>query len=108
MMDNCLLCDEPIEPEPMKYGSDSNTRSMTEITTDVYGRPVGRMRQIHRECGLREVVGGVGHLVAHEYWCEQKHNPDAGFSYRESARIVWAIVSIIGTERVVGIGDPSE
>jgi hypothetical protein len=48
----------------------------------------------HRECGLREVLGGIGHNIAHEYWCLQKHDPDAGYTYRESAQMVYAIFHV--------------
>lgn len=42
----------------------------------------------HRECLLRSVLGGIGHLTAHEYWCLQQHDPDMGMNYRESALAV--------------------
>jgi len=45
----------------------------------------------HRECMLREVLGGIGHHIAHEYWCVRRQDPDAGFTYRESAEMVYAI-----------------
>lgn len=61
----CDLCKEPIE-EP-------------DLTTS------------HRECMLREVLGGIGHQIAHEYWCLRRHDPDAGYTYRESALMVYAI-----------------
>jgi hypothetical protein len=48
----------------------------------------------HRECMLREVLGGIGHHIAHEYWCKQRHDPDAGFTYRESAQMVYAIFHV--------------
>lgn len=93
MIEPCLLCGEEI--------------TLTDSPGTI-GTPEG-MRRMHRECSLREVMGGVGHVIAHPYWCTQKHNPDAGFSYRESARIVWAIVQIIGTEKAVDVGldDPA-
>lgn len=83
----CVLCDEPI------------------MLDDDPARPVGvadsdgnaSIRYMHRECGLREVMGGVGHLVAHEYWCgEPRHDPDAGLTYRQSALLVDAWVRIVG------------
>lgn len=55
----------------------------------------------HRECGLREVMGGIGHLIAHEYWCTQKHDPDAGLSYRHSALLTDAYVHIVGIKSAV-------
>jgi hypothetical protein len=48
----------------------------------------------HRECMLRDVLGGIGHHIAHDYWCKQRHDPDAGFTYRESAQMVYAIFHV--------------
>ena len=39
----------------------------------------------HRECLLRNVMGGIGHLEDHNYWCNEKHDPDGGRTYRQSA-----------------------
>ena len=52
----------------------------------------------HRECLLRSVVGGIGHLIAHEYWCVQRSDPDAGLTYRQSAKLVDAYVCAVGVE----------
>lgn len=43
---------------------------------------------MHRECTLRNVLGGIGHVLAHDYWCLQRHDPDAGLDYRTSALLV--------------------
>lgn len=43
----------------------------------------------HRECSLRSVLGGIGHLVDHERYCGGELGPDAGLSYRLSALLVW-------------------
>jgi len=67
---NCALCGEAILPEED-------------------ARPVGgRDRGAHRECLLRAVVGGIGHLEDHAYWCTYRGDTDAGHTYRESARLV--------------------
>jgi hypothetical protein len=50
----------------------------------------GEARATHLECGLREVIGGIGHLTNHEYWCQAMGDPDAGLTYRESAKQAWA------------------
>lgn len=42
----------------------------------------------HRECSLRGAIGGIGHLVDHAFYCSGI-GPDAGLSYRESAKLVW-------------------
>lgn len=55
----------------------------------------------HRECMLRAVVGGIGHLIAHEYWCLQKGDPDAGLDYQQSARLVDLYVAMRGIEASV-------
>lgn len=44
----------------------------------------------HKECGLRSVMGGIGHLVDHAYYCHGEFGPDAGLTYRESAILAWA------------------
>jgi hypothetical protein len=54
---------------------------------------------MHRECSLREVIGGIGHLIAHEYWCRQHHDPDAGLTYRQSAMLTDLYVHLVGVER---------
>lgn len=43
----------------------------------------------HRECSLRVVMGGIGHLVDHAKYCRGPLGTDAGLSYRQSARLVW-------------------
>jgi hypothetical protein len=43
----------------------------------------------HRECGLRGVMGGIGHIVDHEFFCHGPLGTDAGLSYRASAMLVW-------------------
>ena len=57
-------------------------------------------RIVHWQCMLREVTGGIGHLIAHDLWCVQRHDPDAGLTYRQSALLTAAWVRIVGTERV--------
>lgn len=80
---NCLLCGEEIV--------------VTDMPPQLIGT-LGGPRYAHRECNLREVLGGIGHLVAHEYWCKQQHDPDAGLTYRQSALLVYQWVQIIGVE----------
>lgn len=45
----------------------------------------------HRECALRAALGGIGHLVDHARYCRSELGPDAGLSFRDSARLVWAM-----------------
>lgn len=43
----------------------------------------------HRECGLRGVWGGIGHIVNHSKYCRGPLGTDAGLTYRQSAWLVW-------------------
>jgi hypothetical protein len=78
MPDCCILCDEPLSPR------------------DDEGA--------HRECSLRSVIGGIGHLIAHDYWCTERHDPDAGLTYRHSALLVDAFVAVIGVDEAARRG----
>lgn len=80
----CVLCDEAIN-----FLSDAWT-------------PLNAAQYAHHECGLREVMGGIGHLIAHEYWCPR--DTDAGLTRRQSAQMVAALVDILGVEAVVERG----
>lgn len=42
----------------------------------------------HKECNLRQTMGGIGHLVDHGRYCREA-GPDAGLSHRQSALLVW-------------------
>lgn len=82
------MCDEPVVP-----GDDISPTSLH--TQD------GPQRT-HRSCMLREVTGGIGHLIAHDYWCTQRHDPDAGLTRRQSALLVDVYVAVVGTQPVGG------
>jgi hypothetical protein len=77
----CILCDEPI----LEY--------------DAWA-PMNAKQNAHHECSLRSVLGGIGHQIAHEYWCKQRHDTDAGLTYRQSAKMVSALVDVIGIDAV--------
>lgn len=47
------------------------------------------MLPIHKECLLRQVMGGIGHHTDHALWCIERGDPDGGVGRRESARQVW-------------------
>lgn len=53
---------------------------------------------MHRECSLRNVMGGIGHLIAHDHWCVQRNDPDAGLTYHQSALLVDAFVAVVGVD----------
>ena len=78
---NCELCDE----------------HLTELERANNQAP---NMQAHRECILRSVAGGIGHQIAHEWWCEQKGDPDAGLTRRQSALLVDAYIRIMGVEAI--------
>ena len=69
---DCLLCGEPLMPRDDEA--------------------------MHRECSLRNVMGGIGHLIAHDYWCTERHDPDAGLTYRQSALLVDEFVAVVGVD----------
>lgn len=84
---NCLLCGE-------EAAHNNFVRTMGSMRAD----GTAEMRWVHDDCALREVLGGIGHLVAHEYWCLQRHDPDAGLTYRKSALLVYHWVNIVGSK----------
>ena len=64
---SCALCGEPALPDD-------------EL------RPVnGGVGWAHRECALRDVLGGIGHHENHVFWCTVMGDPDGGRTYRRSA-----------------------
>lgn len=56
---------------------------------------------MHRECLLREAVGGIGHVLDHSLWCVLRSDPDAGLAKRHSAVCVALLVDLFGAEAVV-------
>ena len=81
----CPLCEEP-------------------VTEDHDARPIGTevgQQLAHRECLLRSVMGGIGHLTDHARWCLTAHDPDGGHTYRESALLVdqWVVDHGVDTSR---------
>jgi hypothetical protein len=50
---------------------------------------------------LRDAMGGIGHLIAHEYWCSMRGDPDAGLSKYQSARLVDSFFNIVGNRPVI-------
>ena len=78
----CVLCDEGID------------------TYDAWV-PLNPAQYAHHECSLRSVLGGIGHQIAHTYWCQgNMKDPDAGLTYRQSAKMVAALVDVLGIEEV--------
>lgn len=72
VVEPCPLCEEPVTwdqigPRAQRIGG------------------LGGNRIAHRECLLREAIGGIGHLEDHAYWCTEMHNPDGGRTRRQSA-----------------------
>jgi hypothetical protein len=61
---------------------------------------------MHRICLLRSALGGIGHLLDHQYWCNEVEDTDAGLTRLESARCVEALCQRYGVEAVVGRSFP--
>lgn len=80
--DVCPLC-----VEPCKEGDD--VRDIAEP---------GGLTLAHRECLLRSVVGGIGHLRNHAYWCVEVGDPDGSMTYRTSALLVDAWIAEHGID----------
>jgi len=76
--EHCIWCDEVI------VDGDQGTW---------HGALDGGFQPIHRECALREVTGGIGHLTDHQQWCVEADDPDGGRTPRQSALEVWALVN---------------
>jgi len=87
----CPMCNEEIAP-----GDVERNRPTTLYTED-------GPRATHRECMLREVMGGIGHLIAHEYWCTQRHDPDGGLTRRQSSLLVDAYVHVMGVDAAAAV-----
>lgn len=83
--EHCEMCGEPIQV--FDQGSFVGTVRGEE------GAWVPLLSPVHKECSLRSVLGGIGHLENHLVWCKEKHDPDAGLGYRASAIMVWAWVA---------------
>ena len=79
--EHCELCDVPIGP--FDQGSFIGSVRGEE------GAWVPIIAPVHRECSLRNVLGGIGHLQNHLHWCREMGDPDAGRGYRASALMVW-------------------
>jgi hypothetical protein len=79
----CDYCNEPI------VDGDQGTLQPFVATNDM---PWMQMRPVHKECSLRQVLGGAGHFQDHARWCRTVGDPDGGMTRRESALWVWAWV----------------
>lgn len=82
----CELCREHIDP------GDVSRRVVTMVA--------------HRECLLRSVAGGIGHLIDHQHFCVERGDPDAGLSYRLSAVCVDAYMHQVGLTQL-DVPDPA-
>jgi hypothetical protein len=70
--EQCYFCSEPIE-------------ASQEVAEGRFFDAYGNERRNHRECALRAVVGGIGHLTDHILWCVVRDDPDAGRTWRQSS-----------------------
>lgn len=78
----CYLCGEPIH--------------LGEDRADIVNIDA------HRECSLRSVLGGIGHLIDHAHFC-RGIGPDAGLDYRTSSLLVDVWVARKGIPAAAGI-----
>lgn len=69
--EECLWCEQPIAA-----GDGGGTYYSGQIT--------------HKECSLRQVMGGIGHHVDHGRYCHD--DSDAGLGMRLSSILVWRTV----------------
>lgn len=76
--------------------------SELSVSCVLCNEPTDQAHPIHRVCGIRSALGGIGHLLDHRYWCVVRQEPDAGLSWTASARCVDALVARYGIEAVVG------
>jgi hypothetical protein len=74
------------------------------IGTPLLDLATGEWDYPHRECGLRSVIGGIGHLIDHQLWCVERGDPDGGLTYRLSAQAVRSWVEEFGVEAAAGRG----
>jgi hypothetical protein len=79
----CMHCEEPILPGQER--------------AEIYNERV----KAHRECALRSVLGGIGHLLDHAHFCHGPLGPDAGLDYRTSALLVDVWVMRKGIDEAV-------
>ena len=80
----CCLCQEP-------------------ITTHEAWISLNPSQFAHHCCEMREVIGGIGHLLAHHWWCLVKHDPDAGLTRHQSAQMVTALIDVLGIDAVLAL-----
>ena len=85
---DCYMCDEDV------VVADPAQRTVF----DPDGNPVA----VHPECMLREVVGGIGHRIAHPYWCTEHGDPDAGLTRRQSAKLTELYITLVGNDKAFG------
>jgi len=74
----CAFCGEPLLPDEDRADI---------ITLDA-----------HRECALRNVMGGIGHLLDHAHFCGGELGPDAGLDRRTSSLLVDVWIHRLGVE----------
>jgi len=78
-----------------------NRISELSVSCVLCNEPTDQAHPIHRVCGIRSALGGIGHLLDHRYWCVIHQEPDAGLSWTASARCVDALVNYFGIQAVV-------
>lgn len=88
------ICDTGL-PVPTPVGEECNWCQEKIVDGDrgtfIMNGSTGKFEPVHRECSMRMVLGGIGHLEDHERWCtrDEHHDPDGGRTPRQSALEVW-------------------
>jgi hypothetical protein len=95
----CSFCGEPMEEDDQGSFIGSYVRDREDgsyiLADDMEGARAMLVPQ-HKECGLRSVLGGIGHIEDHERWCKGVGDPDGGRSRRQSSIEVWFWVQVNG------------
>jgi hypothetical protein len=98
----CLWCDEPIEEGDRGIQMLQANEPLLALLQDF---PSTAFRPIHRECDLRQFLGGIAHL-SHKCECyghdSDKFEEELGLSKRQEAIAVWDWVSERGARPVEG------
>ena len=89
--EQCVWCEEAIQQ------GDQGSFMYGVWRDSLTPRPI---QPVHRECSLRSVIGGIGHLEDHAFWCKGPGNDtDGGRTKRQSALEVWEWVMRHGLPR---------
>lgn len=95
------VCDDDTQRVPTPVGAECLLCTEQIVEGDrgtLHANFHGGLDPVHVECGMREVLGGAGHLAAEPHGPGGCGDPDGGLSRRESALLVWEWVERMGSE----------